>query len=224
MKSFLPALSLVVVFGSCTTAYKSGQTPDDVYYSPAQKKNEYNRIEEKEEERKKEEPADYATEDDRYLRMKVRNRDRWSYLDDYYRDPYAYTYTRTYYYNDYCCCNPRTYWNHYYNPYNTRVVYVASKTPLYSKPRTYNLHVFDTPNSSTGSKSRTTTSRTYSNTRDTRPATNTGNVLRDVFKGSAENNSSSNNSSGSSSNTKTSTPSSSGSSSAGSTNAPARKF
>ena len=33
-KSFL-LVGLVVVLGSCSTAYRSGQTPDDVYYSPA---------------------------------------------------------------------------------------------------------------------------------------------------------------------------------------------
>src|SRR6185436_18855803 len=34
---------------SCTTAYKTGQTPDDVYYSPARPQDEYVRVEEKDE-------------------------------------------------------------------------------------------------------------------------------------------------------------------------------
>ena len=34
---------------SCTTAYKTGQTPDDVYFSPTRPQDEYVRVEEKEE-------------------------------------------------------------------------------------------------------------------------------------------------------------------------------
>src|SRR5690349_15345750 len=33
--------SMVAVISSCTTAYRSGQTPDDVYYSPAPERNSY---------------------------------------------------------------------------------------------------------------------------------------------------------------------------------------
>ena len=33
--------SLVAVISSCTTAYRSGQTPDDVYFSPAPEQNSY---------------------------------------------------------------------------------------------------------------------------------------------------------------------------------------
>lgn len=33
--------SLVAAISSCTTAYRSGQTPDDVYYSPAPEQNSY---------------------------------------------------------------------------------------------------------------------------------------------------------------------------------------
>lgn len=32
---YLLLVGLVVILGSCSTAYRSGQTPDDVYYSPA---------------------------------------------------------------------------------------------------------------------------------------------------------------------------------------------
>ena len=60
---------------SCTTAYKTGQTPDDVYFSPARPQDEYVRVEEKEEYR-----YDDKYYDDRYLRMKVHNRTRWDIL------------------------------------------------------------------------------------------------------------------------------------------------
>ena len=42
-KILLIALS-VAAFSSCTTAYKSGQTPDDVYYSPARYVNDHSRF------------------------------------------------------------------------------------------------------------------------------------------------------------------------------------
>ena len=38
MKSALPVLASVLILASCSTAYKSGQTPDDVYYSPERSK------------------------------------------------------------------------------------------------------------------------------------------------------------------------------------------
>ena len=36
---------------SCTTAYKTGQTPDDVYFSPTRPQDEYVRVKEKEDDR-----------------------------------------------------------------------------------------------------------------------------------------------------------------------------
>ncbi len=88
MKSFLPLLALLIVFASCTTAYKSGQTPDDVYFSPTRPQEEYVRVEKEDDRqyRRNEQQEDYYSyNDDRYLRMKIRNRDQWSYLDEYYR-------------------------------------------------------------------------------------------------------------------------------------------
>jgi hypothetical protein len=72
----------VVVFSSCTTAYKTGQTPDDVYYSPARPQDEYVQTE------KKDDQYRYSDDyyEDRYLRMKVSNRYRWSDLDDWYNE------------------------------------------------------------------------------------------------------------------------------------------
>jgi hypothetical protein len=45
MKIYLPLLTLCFFFISCTTAYKSGQTPDDVYFSPERPVDEYFRVE-----------------------------------------------------------------------------------------------------------------------------------------------------------------------------------
>ena len=47
MKSAILLLALsAVTFSNCTTAYKTGQTPDDVYYSPARPidQDEYVRV------------------------------------------------------------------------------------------------------------------------------------------------------------------------------------
>lgn len=38
---YLLLFGAIVAFGSCSTAYRSGQTPDDVYYSPAPQQDSY---------------------------------------------------------------------------------------------------------------------------------------------------------------------------------------
>jgi hypothetical protein len=231
MKSFLPLLSSIILLGSCTAAYKSGQTPDDVYYSPARPQAEYVRVEENDDRLYRDDDAYYNYENDRYLRYMVRNRSRWSYLDDYYRDPYAYRYDRYRYYSPYYTnyYDSRNYWNYYYNPYGTCVYVSNPKAPVYTRPRTYNLHVFDNPaNNSYNPKLPNSKTRGYDNSYDrgTNPSRNAGNDLRRIF--GTENsstqrstmnpptkaaNSNNNSSSGSSSSgTKTSS------------NAPARKF
>ena len=48
MKSQILLLALTVAaLSSCTTAYKTGQTPDDVYFSPARPQDEYVQIRKK---------------------------------------------------------------------------------------------------------------------------------------------------------------------------------
>ena len=87
MKSFLLLLSLSLVFASCSTAYKSGQTPDDVYFSPERPQQEYVRADQEDDDKyyrgEQNRSSDYYNyEEDRYLRMKVRNRNRWVYIDN----------------------------------------------------------------------------------------------------------------------------------------------
>ena len=99
-----------VCFASCTTAYKAGQTPDDVYYSPTRGTSA-----EKETKEDRYEDVTY-NEDDQYLRMKVRNRNRWSTIDDhdYWNDSrYDFGYYNNNYYNQFGWNN----WNTgYYRP------------------------------------------------------------------------------------------------------------
>ena len=65
---------------SCATAYKSDQTPDDVYYSPGKPAAD----DLVKDAAKQEQYQAYITSaDERYLRMKVANHYRWTGLDDY---------------------------------------------------------------------------------------------------------------------------------------------
>ncbi|OYW20132.1 MAG: hypothetical protein B7Z54_02000, partial [Sphingobacteriales bacterium 12-47-4] len=43
-RQILLASLTALVLGSCTTAYKTGQTPDDVYYSPQREVDDYVRV------------------------------------------------------------------------------------------------------------------------------------------------------------------------------------
>lgn len=219
MKSIYTFSLIAIVFASCTTAYKSGQTPDDVYYSPERPKEEYVRVEEDKEKYRYED-----SDEDRYLRMKVRNYRRWSSIDD---DCYCYNrYSNSYYsYNN--PWNSQTYWNYYYNPYYGKGSVVVNTS--YNKPRKYNLHVFD--NSQNGNTN-SNVKRTYNTPVNTSgnnnykgSGSNAGNFIRDVFTNSNSNSNSgstppkstSGNSSTNSGNTNTNSGSSGG-------NAPVRKF
>src|SRR6185369_11556507 len=62
---------------SCSSVYKSGQTPDDVYYSPAQQRPAYVNTETQDQ-------SQYHGYNDYYLRFKSSNYYRWSTFDDYY--------------------------------------------------------------------------------------------------------------------------------------------
>lgn len=128
-----------LVLGGCTTAYKTGQTPDDVYYSPQRAVDEYVQVDTRRDGRYTYNDDYY---DDRYLRMKVADRYRWSELNDwYYFDRYSYGYN--YYFGSYY--NPYNSWNYYYNPYCPRNVvivnpgHVKDNRPAYTPPRNFNL-------------------------------------------------------------------------------------
>ena len=92
----LLALS-AAAFSSCTSAYKSGQTPDDVYYSPVRQVDQTSQDDRKENRN--------PNNDDISIRMGTRDY-RWRVLDDSYRydfSPYQYCYSNMinygYYYN-----------------------------------------------------------------------------------------------------------------------------
>lgn len=234
MKSKILLLAfLAAAFTSCTTAYKTGQTPDDVYYSPARPQEEYVQTDKEDDRQYRNQDDEYY--DNRYLRMKVKDRYRWSDLDD------SYYYSRRYSYSKYdCSCvsnpwTPYSYWNNYYNPYNHNYTIVSpSANTTYTKPRTFNLNSYNSQantNSNTNSNTKynsgnnSSNNNTYSAPRNSNAGKNdnSGTILRDIFSGGNKSNS---NSSGSSSNNNNSSSSSSSSSSGSSsgTTAPVRKF
>jgi len=200
---------------SCTTAYKTGQTPDDVYFSPTRPQDEYVRVEEKEEPR-----YDDNYYDDRYLRMKIQDSRYTTLYDDYYSyNPYYY-----HYYNGSLMYNSPwssyNYWNCYYNPYNSPVIIGVPKTPVYNKPRAFDLSVYNPQPTNTINNPKGSVRNSYSvpnynsgnNNNYNNSGRDAGSFLRDVFSGSGSNSGSSSSSSSRSSNSN----SSSGSSSSGS--------
>ncbi len=232
-KTILLLAVFAAILTSCSTSYKTGQTPDDVYYSPSRPQQEDEYVQSEKQDDKYNNDESY---DDRYLRMKVRNRTRWSDLDDWYNnDRYSLAYN--YYYGSYH--NPYNSWNYYYNPYcccHSNNTYGNPKTGgyVYTKPRMFNLNTYNTNNASTrpysgtkyngystGSNNNTYTAPRTSNNSSSNNNSNSGNILRNIFNNS--NSSSSNNNSNSSS-SNSSSSSSSSSSGSSSTSAPVRKF
>jgi hypothetical protein len=71
-----------ICIASCTTAYKSDQTVDDVYYSPGRPGIQKAAI--VKDQAQREQYQNYLTStDEQFLRMKVANYYRWNMLDDY---------------------------------------------------------------------------------------------------------------------------------------------
>jgi uncharacterized membrane protein YgcG len=234
MRSAILLLVLsAAILGSCTSAYKTGQTPDDVYFSPARQQDKY--VTAREDENVYQNDYSY---DDQYLRMKVHNRMMWSELDD----PYFYNprYSYSYYNNWSNPWSPNTYWNYYYNPYCSPVAYTSKTVIAYNHPRVYNLNTYNgtqlTNSNYTNPKGNSlNNSYNYSN----RPVkivgynpansssnSGAGNFLRNIFNGSSNNNSSSGTSNSSLNSGSRSSGGSSGSSgsSGGGGSAPVRRF
>jgi hypothetical protein len=226
---FLLLILSVATISSCSTVYKSGQTPDDVYYSPAKERPAY--VTTKEEEEKYNYDDEYANLDDRYIRMKRYNRGRWSAFDDDYLYWNDYRWNSQPYYNRW---NSYTNWGWsswygsqpWLNPfcpvyYGTPIVIVNPKpvyrNPVANGPRTFNLNTFTTPTTgSTNSKYGTRSYKYYngnSNNRTYSPSDSRGSSPARTFDRS--NNSSSSGNSGSKS---------SGSSGSSGGSAPVRSF
>ncbi|MBH2004758.1 MAG: hypothetical protein I8H66_08725 [Sphingobacteriia bacterium] len=107
-KILFGSMIAVGLLTGCSSVYRSGQTPDDLYYSPGKEVAEYVNAGNAD---SREYQEYVSTSDDRYLRMKVANRDQWSSIDhfSYWNDmrynfpAYAYNYS---FYNPYTVYSP----------------------------------------------------------------------------------------------------------------------
>ena len=197
-KILLFALS-VAAFSSCSTAYKTGQTPDDVYYSPV-------KVVAEKKETQREEQRYEKTNNDYEITMSIRDR-RWrDFRDDYEYDNSPYNYC-------YCNCkNTGYYYNPYYYPWAIYTISPTYKTPVNSTPRMVNLNAYNGYNTrvATGKTNGTLpTNSSYQYNNSNRSGSRVGNILRQTIDPTPSTPSSNNN-------TRTYSPSSSSSSSSGS--------
>lgn len=157
----------------CSTAYKTGQTPDDVYYSPAKKVVEI--------QNSNNDQQNNTNNNDYVILMNTRD-PRWRNFSLDYQYEYS-----PYYYS----CN---YTNHgyYYNPfYNPWPIYSKVITPVNHTPRMVNLSAYTGISSSNGSNPKTgnginwiSPSSRYNNTN----RSNSSNSGRQVFTSGSGNN------------------------------------
>ncbi len=213
----------LAAFSSCSSVYKSGQTPDDVYYSPARPQEEYVEVQKDEDRYQTYEEYQDNYRNDRFLRLGIGN----PYYMSYYNDYYAFSDWR---YNAYSLnfnspWNNYWTWNSFYNPYcyYPGVTYINTHNFNYGgysrpagKPVAFDIRSYSRPNN--GTRNGNFNNSYYNNTNNNSRYNNSnsfGNTLQRVFSGSA-NNHNNNNSSTPSNNTSTPTrsytPSSSGSS------------
>jgi hypothetical protein len=134
MKHFLLSAALATgLLSSCSTAYKSAQTPDDLYYSPGRAEITAAKVE-----KAKVADADVYDEyvssnDDRYLHMKVANREQWSSIDNYaYWNDSRYDFSSYNYSPMYSSPYGFSYSNFYSNYYSS--AYLSMLNPYYMGP------------------------------------------------------------------------------------------
>ena len=176
LKIFLLALSAIAM-SSCSTIYKNGQTPDDVYYSPSRAATDVSQ-------NKKEETytprRQYA---DRQIVMGIYD-PRWRYFEDdydYRYDPYHYGYTYGYYYNPYYYPSP-VYISgaSFVNPKNT--------TPRMTNLGSYNYSNMVVVNQKPGSTTLIRSARAYNNTNTTQTNNFIRRIITPVFNPRTNNN------------------------------------
>ena len=179
MKNILLLLS-IITFASCSAVYKSGQTPDDLYYSKprvvVENASRYEKLD--------------NVNDERQIRMAAYDY-RWRSLDDRYDynysyNPYNYGYNYGYYYNPYYLSYP-VYGQSivFVNPKNTTIRKtnlasysntVSSYSPSKSSntSRTISVRGYNNSNNQTYQTPRYDT-RTYNENRSYTPSTNSNN-------------------------------------------------
>ncbi|MEI9954761.1 MAG: hypothetical protein WDM90_00255 [Ferruginibacter sp.] len=159
---------------------QSGQTPDDVYYSPAKPAYE-NRDDKRIEDPKQTTVYSY---EDRALRMQIYDR-RWREFND----DYDYSYSNSPYYYSYYSYNN---YGYYYNPYYcSRPLYyptlIIHQQPVNTTPRMVNLNTYKNYNTAVAGNGKTYSgtnwvtpnSRQYNNSNN--GGSRLGNLLRQVI-------------------------------------------
>jgi hypothetical protein len=221
---------------SCATAYKTGQTPDDVYYSPNRPEEEYVQVNNRNDDYRN---YDYYSLDDYRLRMQIRNPYRYNmWADDWYYDNWYTSNSWRYGWNNPWTWNGRNGWYYSYNswcyapyPVYTAPAFTTAKTFAY-KPPIRNFGNSNTVASTYNEKTGYTINRTskpvklYNNS-NRRTNNGFGNFMRQILTPGVNNGT--NSSFGGGNNNRTYNPSggnssggSSGSSSSGSSARPAR--
>jgi len=187
---------------SCSTSYKTGQTPDDVYYSPLRLQTDEVRKEKKVRQDDNtvtvyDSPI-YTTPEDIEIRRRIHNR-RYRRYHDRYDNPYGYNGYPVYQ-------NPKT--GVTTNPSKPRKANLgayAPNTTTHDSTAAYNPKLGKPANTTTGS----TPIRTFSPSTNANTGTGVGNFIRKVFtpENSGSSYTPSNNSNSGSYNNSTSSPS-----------------
>jgi hypothetical protein len=154
------------LIGACSSAYKTGQTPDDVYYSPARQTEEYV---EREDRNDRYQPDRYVQYDDyvndirndRFLRLSLRNRLYMNTYDDFFWNDWRFGLANNWYnpWNNYFA------WNSFYNPYCFAPVYNGKtfmRNPVMFRP-SVNAITYTTPTMPRTSPRYNFTRSSYSN-------------------------------------------------------------
>jgi uncharacterized membrane protein YgcG len=161
MKTIFTYIALATLVTSCST-YKSGQTPDDLYYA----KPPVAAVEEKKREVRDEVSENYQDRvEERNIRFGINNR-RWRSFDEYdynYNcryNPYAFGYNSPYYFNPYF---------HQYPVFTTFTNNTVKGSVRMTNLNAYNGTITSYTNTKFGTTVRTNTVRSY-NTPSTQPA------------------------------------------------------
>jgi hypothetical protein len=180
------------ILSSCSTAYKSGQTPDDVYYSPARETDAYVVVQQ---DNNRYNSYQYTNPDDNWLRMRVYNRSRWSAFDEYDWNDWRYN---SWTYNLYSPYAWNGYWNSYwgwnsfYNPYCSNIIILNPKTnpSVYTKVRNFSLGSYTNTNYNNSNANLSRLRTTYRSiprpgyTNNNNNSSTLGTSIRRVFSGS----------------------------------------
>ncbi|MEO6136280.1 MAG: hypothetical protein ABIP35_14070 [Ginsengibacter sp.] len=121
--NYILLIALAVAFSSCSTAYRTGQTPDDVYYSPAPVREVYVSTQNQDER----DSYRYRNQEEEDIRRGIR--------DSRYRSNVSISLGTGYnpYYNNGYSYNPYS-----YNPYGYNSIYNSQRFDPFYDPYSYN--------------------------------------------------------------------------------------